>query len=245
VIDTSAILQNTAHRPWPLPRGPWILEQGWYDLLFAHWPVHPDRIRALLPANLELDTFATEAWVTLTPLRVTVRPRGLIPLSGMFSFPELNFRTYVRYKSIPGIFFFSLDAASLLAVWGARAFYRLPYFRASMRAAAAQSGFVFESRRSSGPALFRSQYQPVSTPYHASAGTLEHWLTERYCLYVASGRHVWRAEIHHAPWPLQKTEAEIESNTVAEAAGVSLSPNPALMGFSASQEVLIWPLQKA
>jgi hypothetical protein len=104
--------------PWPLPKRPWIMEQGWYRLLFAHWPLAVPRLLTLVPDELETDTFDGEAWVSLTPFEVRVRPRGFFSVCKLWSFPELNCRTYVRYGGIPGIYFFSLDARSLLAALG-------------------------------------------------------------------------------------------------------------------------------
>jgi uncharacterized protein YqjF (DUF2071 family) len=151
----------------------------------------------------------------------------------------------VRYEGIPGIYFFSLDAASLLAVTGARIFYRLPYFHARMEMKTADGRFRYKSSRLIVPAEFEGSYSPVSEVFHAAPGTLSHFLAERYCLYVADRRHVWRGEIHHAPWSLQNAEAEISRNTLPEQLGLALPSQPDLMQFSARLEVLIWPLRPA
>lgn len=242
--DAAAILRQTEHRPWPLPQAPWIMEQGWYGLLFAHWRVPESQVRCLVPKELELDTFHGEAWVSMTPLQIRMRPRGLSSLGRLWSFPELNFRTYVQCQGIPGIYFFSLDAGSLLAVAGARAFYRLPYFQSAMKIRGTGPEISFESDRRSSPACFCAQYRPISPAHLASAGTLEYWLTERYCLYVTEGKQVWRGEIHHSPWLLQNVTAEISRNTVDAAAGLPLSKQPDLTGYAERQEVLVWRLRK-
>ncbi len=244
-MDIASILSQTKHRPWPIPAGPWIMEQGWYDLLFAHWPLPVSQVRSLVPPELEIDSFDQKAWISITPLFVRMRPRGLFPLGHLWSFPELNCRTYVRYGERPGIYFFSLDAASLAAVSGARAFYRLPYFRSKMELRKADSEIHYTSERRLSPASFHACYKPVSSVYHAAAGTLEHWLTERYCLYTVSGRTLWRGDIHHAQWPLQKPIAEIYRNSIEAATGFSLDVSPALLGYAERQEVLIWPLRRA
>jgi uncharacterized protein len=245
VIDTSAIARSTQHRPWPLPRAPWVQQQGWYDLLFAHWPVSAATLRALVPPILELDTYDSDGWVSLTPFRVAARPRGLVQWGNLLSFPELNCRTYVRYKSIPGIYFFSLDAGSVMAVAGARLFYRLPYFHSRMRMKSEAGALLFESSRRASAAQFSARYWPTAPAHFAVPGTLEYWLAERYCLYVARERQVWRGEIQHGPWPLQNAEAEIVENTIGQAAEIPLAGPPALLGFSRRQEVLVWPLLKA
>src|SRR5215469_8774148 len=126
-------LRYVEHRPWPLPSGPWIMEQTWNDLLFAHWPVPPGALRPLVPSALALDTRDGKGWVAVTPFHMTgVRPRFVPPIPGLSGFAELNVRTYVKFGGKPGVYFFSLDAASRFAVWAARAAYRLPYFLASM-----------------------------------------------------------------------------------------------------------------
>src|SRR4051795_4757016 len=129
-MDTRRVLADVTHRPWPLPSGPWVMAQSWIDLLFAHWPVDAEQLRAIVPASIPIDTFDGTAWLGITPFELTgLRPRGLPALS---RFPELNVRTYTMLGGKPGIWFFSLDAGSLAAVWGARLTYRLPYFKARM-----------------------------------------------------------------------------------------------------------------
>jgi len=124
------VLDATDHRPWDVPSGLWVMMQGWYDLLFVHWPVPADALRPLIPEALAVDTFERTAWLGIIPFDLRMRPRGLPTLS---HFPELNCRTYVVHRDKPGIFFFSLDAGSRLAVWGARKFFLLPYFYAEMK----------------------------------------------------------------------------------------------------------------
>src|SRR4029434_453282 len=131
-------LRSTSHRPWPLPRGPWIMAQTWHDLLFAHWPIPPEIMRALVPPQLTLDLFDGQCWLGIVPFWMSgVRGRGLPAIPGLSRFPELNVRTYVTLGKKPGVYFFSLDAANIPAVCAARTFYHLPYFYASMKTAAA------------------------------------------------------------------------------------------------------------
>ena len=121
-------LEDTAHRPWPLPARPWVMGQTWRRLLFLHWPVAAERLRPLVPTALELEEWDGSAWLGITPFRVEgLRARGLLPLPLLSSFDEINCRTYVRRGDRAGIWFFSLDASSRLAVEAARRTYRLPY----------------------------------------------------------------------------------------------------------------------
>lgn len=238
-------LRLVDHRPWPLPLGPWIMQQIWNDLLFAHWPVPPEALRPLVPSVLQLDRFEGQCWVAVTPFHMTgVRPHFIPPMPGLSAFPELNVRTYVTYGGKPGVFFFSLDAGNRLASWGARASYRLPYFYAKMRVADRQDWIDYESVRDRR-AQFFGKYRPTAPVELRSRGTLEHWLTERYCLYTVVRNSVYRAEIHHQQWPLQDAAAEISINTMAKAAGIDLPGIQPLTHFSKRLQVLIWPLKKA
>jgi len=244
VIDTllsadargqKAGLNVRAHRPWPIPGGPWVMGQSWVSLLFAHWRVDPEIVRAAVPAQLPLDVFDGDAWIGVTPFEVRgLRARGVPPLPRLSRFPELNVRTYVTLGGKPGIWFFSLDAGNAAAVAAARATYRLPYFRARMRIARPGEWIEYGSER--GAATFAGRYRPVGPAAPPQPGTLDHWLTERYCLYALHDGRVLRAEIHHPPWPLQAAEAEIERNTMT---GLPLTGEP-LLHFAERQDVVVW-----
>jgi uncharacterized protein len=221
------------------------MQQTWNDLLFAHWPVPREVLRQLVPSVLPLDRFDGQCWVAVTPFHMTgVRPRATPPLPGISSFPELNVRTYVTFGSKPGVFFFSLDAASRLAVWAARATYHLPYFFARMEVREDSGGIHYRSSRKGGARL-RAKYRPIAPVQLRNPGNLEYWLTERYCLYTVFRNSVFRAEIHHQQWRLQNAEAEISENTMASAAGIRLPEIPPLLHFSKKLEVVAWPLKRA
>lgn len=240
-------LAATDHRPWPLPSGPWVMTQSWHDLLFAHWPVPPAALAPLLrtlPGGLELDLWQGEAWIGVVPFRMSgVRPRWAPALPGLSAFPELNVRTYVRQRGAAGVYFFSLDAANAVAVAVARAWFALPYFRARMRCEARGEALDYRSRRThrgAPPAELAARYGPSGPPRPAAAGTLEHWLTERYALFVPRGRGLWRGDIHHRPWPLQAAEAEFERDTMARAAGLTLPDRAPLLHFARRLDVCVW-----
>jgi uncharacterized protein YqjF (DUF2071 family) len=234
------VLDETAHRPWPVPDEPWVQAQTWEDLLFAHWRVDADELRRLLPENVPLDTFDGDAWLGITPFRLTnLRLRGMPPLPWLSSFPELNVRTYVTLEDKPGIWFFTLDAANPLAVEAAKRTYRLPYHRARMSAERHGLFVQYESARAG--AAFSGRYRGQGDFFHAEPGTLEHFLAERYCLYTADGGRVYRADIHHPPWPLQGAEATIDLNTMAPLALPADEPH---LLFSARQDVVIWSLEQ-
>lgn len=245
-MSPAEILEHTAHRPWPLPRGPWIGVQVWHDLLFAHWPISAEQLRPLVPPQLPLDTFDGQCWVGIVPFHMSgVRPRGVPPLPGLSAFPELNVRTYVTVDNKPGVYFFSLDAANVPAVWAARAFYHLPYYYAHMKADVRGDSVHYSSERFLTPALLKARYGPVGEVRLRAPGGLDYWLTERYCLYTVWRKRIYRCEIHHPQWPLQYAEAEIPENTMAAAAGITLPNTRPLLHFSKRQDVLVWPLRQA
>jgi uncharacterized protein len=241
-----ASLGSTAHRPWLLPARPWVMGQSWCDLLFAHWPVPVEKVRAHVPPELELDLYDGEAWISVTPFEVRgTRLRGVLPPPVLSRFPELNVRTYVTVAGRPGIWFFSLDAASALAVMAARTTYRLPYFRARMAIEAPGEPWIeYRSERTDprGEAVaFRGRYRATGGHRYADPGSLEAWLVERYRLYTVDGGQVYAADIHHRPWTLQDADAEIEANTMAAPLGLGLGGEP-LVQYAARQDVLFWPL---
>jgi uncharacterized protein len=222
------------------------MRQSWHDLLFAHWPVAPEGLRPLVPPQLTLDTFDGQCWVGVVPFWMSgVRVRGIPELPGTACFPELNVRTYVTDRGKPGVYFFSLDAGSRLAVHTARALYHLPYFYADMKAKAAGDEIAYRSERRGVAAQFRGRYGPIAPVHLRAPGSLDHWLTERYCLYTVHKAEVYRGEIHHAPWPLQDAFAQISTNSMASAAGIVLPDAQPLLHFAKRLNVVIWPLRRA
>jgi hypothetical protein len=237
------LLLETAHRPIPMPSAPWAIKQKWHDLLFAHWPLVPEKLRALVPQELELDLRNGVAYVAVAPFWMSgVRGRLAPPLPFLYKFCELNVRTYVRYKGVPGVYFFSLDAGSLAAVIGARTVYKLPYRHAAMLIRSSGESFEYTSSRLEAPrpGNFQARYRPVSAPHVREKESLEYFLTERYCLYTVDHGQVRRAYIHHMPWQLQDAEAEFDVNTMALAAGIELPDTKPLLHFSRNIDVLAW-----
>jgi hypothetical protein len=238
------ILARTDHRPWPLPRQGWSIFMRWRDLAFLHWPVPAAVLRERLPERLELDTFEGTAWLGVVPFQMRgVRHRWAPRVPGASAFPELNVRTYVTAGGKPGVWFFSLDAASRIAVRVARYRFHLPYFDAEMRVAERDGAIEYRSRRThrgAEPGRFEAVYAPSGEPFTARAGTLEHWLTERYCLYAAAESHLWRGEIQHAPWPLQAGAARISESTVAGGLLHVATAEPPLVHFARRLDVLAW-----
>lgn len=240
------ITEEVGHRPWPIPDRAWVMTQSWHDVLFAHWPVSADALCARIPSGLELDLFNGRAWISIVPFHMTnVAPRGVPQLPLLSAFPELNVRTYVRVGDRPGVYFFSLDAGSQVAVWVARILFNLPYHPAFIDVVMKDGWIEYTSqrmRRGGAHADFSTRYRPAGPVAAATPGSLDFFLTERYCLYTVNEKlRLRRLEIHHAPWRLQAAEATIAVNSMAEAAGIALPAIQPLLQFAKRQDTVAWP----
>jgi len=256
-LDIRRILAATAHRPYALPSGPWRLRQRWNDLLFCHWPIKPNIIQSLLPPGLEVDTFDGEAWIGVIPFwmdRVRTRILGnqTVAVPTTTTFPELNLRTYVRSRvsGLAGVYFFSLDCASPLAVFGARTLFHLPYFPAKMsRTTLPNEQTLYKSHRhlTRIPADYESTYGPLESPSLSSqrfgSDPLSHFLTERYCLFTPALGRMLVGHIHHLPWPLESAQAEIRLNQIPRAHRIPLPDTNPVLHFSRQLQVLLWGLE--
>jgi uncharacterized protein YqjF (DUF2071 family) len=220
------------------------LRQTWHDVLFAHWAVDPRTVRSRIPSELQLDVTADGAWLGIVAFEITgLRPRGVPRLPGVSSFPEVNVRTYVRLDDRPGVYFFSLDAGSRLAVHAARRALHLPYHRAAMAIERRGNRVRFSSDRDAGLVRARLDvlYGPSGDVFRARPGTLEHLLIERYCLFARDDRRqLYRLDIHHPPWVLQAAEAELRIDTLIEALGITTPRAQPLLHYAARQDVLAW-----
>jgi uncharacterized protein YqjF (DUF2071 family) len=239
----AATENETAHRPWPVPDEPWVMAQTWDELLFAHYQVDPDALRSLVPLQLELDEYDRTAWLSVTPFVLTgFRLRGTPALPAVSTLLELNVRTYVTADGKPGIWFLSLDASSRLAVEAARISYKLPYHHAQISAVRRAGNVDYSCERVADPERrFEGRYAAVGDEFNGQPGSLEWFLTERYCLYAADRGRLQRGEIQHPPWRLQPASAEIATNTMPPPE-LGLDREP-ICHFSRRQDVLIWPLR--
>lgn len=209
-------------RTWPLPNQPWVMRMTWSELLFAHWPVEPEVVAKLLPAGVTLDTRDGKAWVGVVPfLMSNIAPRFCPPIPGLSRFLELNVRTYVTVDGKPGVWFFSLDAESRIAVRVARATFNLPYMDATMSIGRSEHGEIeYRSQRTHRGEPFAdydASYSAAGEFFEAEPGSLEHWLTARYCLYSANRRgRIFRGEIDHPPWSLAPANYTERTNTMGD-----------------------------
>jgi uncharacterized protein YqjF (DUF2071 family) len=213
-------------------------------LLFAHWEVPEAALRPLVPRELTLDAFDGAYFIAVVPFRMEgVMRRPLPDLPWVSAFPELNVRTYVTHAGKPGVWFLSLDATNALAVWAARRFFHLPYHQAKMSLAYEHETILYRSERAD--AALTATYRPTSEPYLAKPGTLEHFLTERYCLYAKTpSGALLRNDVHHVQWPLQRADASFETNTFFGYHGVDVSGPPAHLHFARRLDVVLWGAER-
>lgn len=239
------ILKYTTHRPWEISIQPWIMYQAWKELLFIHWEIEPHEIKHLIPEGLELDTFNGKAWIAVVPFMMRdIKPRYTFPVPWISYFLELNVRTYVKLNNKPGVYFLSLEASNPLAVRIARKLFYLPYMDAKMSIIKRNGYFEYYSKRThknEPEAELHLKYKPISDIISYQHNSIEHWLTERYCLYSANEKgHIYIGEIHHKKWELQVAECEIITNTMTLAHGIKTPETKPLLHYSKNLEVVVW-----
>lgn len=223
----------------------------WSELLFAHWPVDAEALRPALPASLRphLDLFGGQAWLGVVPfmmsrVRGVVGPVTLPAVPGLSRFPELNLRTYVNVNGVPGVWFFSLDAQHRIAVRAARWTFGLPYFDADMSCAVhGDGGVAYRSRRThrgAAAAVFQATYRGVGEAFETRPGTLEDFLTARYCLFSEKRGRLMRGDIWHAPWRLRSAMCEMDRCDMTRRIGVDLPAALPHLLFAEPLDVRAW-----
>lgn len=230
------------------PDGFPIMHQSWGKLLFMHWRIDDKLLRQLIPKQLKIDTFDGSAWIGVVPFTMWgIRASFLPPVPGTSAFHELNVRTYASLNGVAGVWFFSLDAANRLAVWAARKFYNLPYFNAEMELDQIDNAIRYSSRRvdrRGAPAHLQAAWAIGDPLPQSSRGSLEFFLTERYCLYSERKGEVYRARIQHKPWPLRKAQLNSFDSSMIESHGLPTPEGQPLLHYCEELNVNIWPLRK-
>lgn len=232
------------------------MRMRWRHLLFLHWPVDMSVLRRLVPPELEIDEFDGAAWIGLVPFTMEdVSPRVLprIPLRSVTDFHECNVRTYVYPRgrkddpSSHGVWFFSLDAASRMAVWGARKFFHLPYFNARMSLQRRGDVIDYSVDRLDHPhAHLRCRWRALASRPQSQPGEIAHFLTERYSLYAMKGEALHRGRIAHRPWPLRDAEVLLLDDSLVRAAGIDVDQAKRPIAFHADRlDVQAWLLESA
>jgi uncharacterized protein YqjF (DUF2071 family) len=223
--------------------------QTWGKLLFMHWPVSPDLLRPFIPERLAVDTHDGVAWIGIVPFTMwNVRASFLPPLPGLSAFHELNVRTYVHLNGVPGVWFFSLDAANRIAVRAAKWSFGLPYYWAEMELEQRGNKIKYDSKRreAGGGAKCQPELGTIWTIEHSlpetEPGSLGFFLTERYCLYSRKSSRLYRARIFHRPWPLRAATLESLRSSMLEPLGLTAErgePGP-LVHYAEELRVSIW-----
>jgi uncharacterized protein len=222
--------------------------QNWRNLLFLHWPIEPSAMRAVVPPELELDLWGGDAWVGVVPFEMKqIRPSWL-PSPFAMDFFETNLRTYVHYRGEPGVYFFSLEASSRLAVQAARWGWGLPYHHAEMSSATAGRRTHYRSVRSSDTsARLDVRYELGEVLGPSPAGSFEHFLLERYYLFSLRGGRISKGHVHHVAYPAQRAEVESIDEGLIAAAGLTRgAERPAFCHFASGVDVEVfgpWPLR--
>lgn len=221
--------------------------QSWGKLLFMHWRIEEQLLRPLIPPSLEIDTFGGSAWIAVVPFTMwEIRASFLPPIPGTSAFHELNVRTYVHHHGVPSVLFLSLDAASRLAVWGARTFYHLPYFNAKMSLQQTNRTISYSSIRlddRGAPAKLETTWDIGERLPETVPGSLEFFLTERYCLDTVHKGKLYRARIHHSPWPLRRAKLTSLESSMIESHALPTPEGDPLLHYAEEIEVAIWPLR--
>ena len=230
------------------PSGQPLMHQTWGKLLFMHWRIEASQLRPLIPEPLEIDEFDGSAWIAVTPFTmwdIRAFPPFVPPIPGLSSAHELNVRTYVHFDRVPGVWFFSLDCNSAAAVLGARTFYHLPYFNAEIQLDEDGGRIDYSlTRADNPPADFEASWKVGETISFSHPGSLEFFLTERYCLYSEDDGNLYRARIHHQPWPLQKAKLISLESSMIESQGLPTHKGDPLLHYCEELDVEIWPLEE-
>jgi hypothetical protein len=213
----------------------WVLAETRRDVLLAHWTVELDALARQLPPELPVDTFEGEAWIGLVACRLeALRVRGLPPLPGLSSGPQLEVCTYVSLEDRPGVWLFSVDRGRQVLVEAAKRSLRLPAYRANMTV---EPDMIDVERDG---LAFRARYTTHGKAFTPRQGTLDHFLTERYALYTADGGRLYRAELNHRPWSLRAALVTVEAATIAP---LLIDGEPHAC-FAEAQDLLAWPLEE-
>ncbi len=223
-----------------------VMHQRWENLLFLHWSLDRDLIQRTLPPGLHADTFAGQAWLGIVPFAMRgVRPAGLPAIGPISNFLELNVRTYVHDdRGVPGVWFYSLDCNQPLAVLIAQKLFRLPYRHATMRANFGETIYYRSARRGSGVEA-RYVWSPHGEPRVATPESLEFFLLERYHLYAARGRHLYRGTVAHPPYEFREATVREHSTLPASLDGFTdLDRPPRHICHADGVEVRILALEK-
>ncbi|NMD69298.1 DUF2071 domain-containing protein [Bacillus sp. DNRA2] len=243
------LMNDMSHRPWPIPSKNWIMRQTWSHLIFAHYPIPAELLRPYIPSSLIIDTYNGTAWLSIVAFQMEgIYFRGLRGLSVTPKFPEINVRTYVQFNGKPGVYFLSLDVGDWASLIIASRWYHLPYQPAQVSFIKEKQSFkVRSSRRGTlkHPIEFYGAFEPLSDVYFPEKETLDHWATERYCLFSTDKRaNLYCGEIHHIAWPIQKVKTEITKNSLFTPFQLQPSESEPIVHYAKGLDTLFWNIKR-
>ena len=208
-----------------------LLRQAWRTVTFVHWRYEKSLLQPLLPPGLTVDEHDGSAWVTLTPLEMRdVRLRGTPAVPRLSTFLETNLRTYVRDPDgRPGIWFFSLDAASTWITVGARLLLGAPYFRARLRLDRGDGIRYGGARAGRRRPAYHLQVRPGQD---LQPGALDLWLTSRWRAYTRHAGYLLEIPVRHEAWRLRTASIARLDESLTASAGLPAPPRSALAHYS-------------
>lgn len=235
--------------PTPRPSGSNLVHMTWSHLLFLHWPVNQTLLKKLLPHGLEIDTFDGRAYVSLVAFNMSgLRPVGTPSVPGLSSFLQLNARTYVTHGKESGVFFFSIDVSNAIAVWMARNFFHLPYFRAQMSATSEADKIKFKSSRThqgARKATFDCEWIPGRPLPAGRSNDLAVFLTERGRLFTVHRGRAYENRIWHEPWTLRSARITKLETNIFEVNGLGPAQGDPLVHYCDETATEVWPQRES
>ena len=229
------------------PKGRPKMFHSWRHLTFLHWPVPAEELQRLLPPGLTVDTHEGVAYVGLVPFTMhSIRLSWAAAMRGLRESHETNVRTYVvDERGVPGVWFFSLDAANPLFVRIARAWYRLPYVLAEMKVEREGDGWRYESVRrwpASPGAASNVLVTGIGEETVVDPGSLEFFLVERYVLFSYSAGRLLSGRVFHKPYSVHKATCGYVQENLVKAAQIERPESEPHVLYSPGVDVEVFGL---
>ena len=219
------------------------MRMTWENLTFLHWAYPAEDVQRLLPQGVDVETWAGEAWVSLVPLYMRVRPPFGPAVPRLTTFPETNVRTYVTGPGgHPGVWFFSLDATNPAAVAAGRTALGLPYFLSKMHFTRDGDSLRYEGRRAgpqAGRASHRIEVDAGGEIANADLTEFDHFLTARFRMWSVNRGAVLLSDQEHAPWRLRRATVRSLEQDLLEHAGLPGPTAPPIVHFADRMNVRV------
>ena len=226
-----------------------IMRQTWSNIVWCHWAVDPQQVKAVIPTGLEPDLFEGKAWVGLIPFSMkNLRLPGpfaiLSKLVRVSNFGEVNVRTYVKdSKGRSGVWFCTLDSDDWLAVKTANIAFGLPYRLSETRLEKTGSIIKWSNRRKGDQAKAELEVTASDEPWREAASGLEQFLVERYSLYTLRRGKLLRGSLSHEKWNVRSAELQQLNDETVRVAGFKTSDAPHIL-IGSDVEVTVYPLKR-